>query len=250
MEKYTKAAKYPDLGAIYSQCSGPGGLKLAEFIADKLGLRQNRRVVDIGTNRGCQTCFLAKEYEVFVVGVDPWRDRHEDATHIDLLARNAQIWGVEDRIFGVEVGVPDTKFAEMSFDAAFSTTTLEMIRGMQGGKTYRECLVEVKRILRPGALFGYGDPMHLPVEIPPDLAPLVEGDWANCFATLDETLAAFDSAGLEVLDSGYAPDARAWWEEYAREDPGCKANPDGDPRSIEVDAGRWLSYGYVIAKKP
>jgi hypothetical protein len=32
---YPKASKYPDLDTIYTQCSGPGGLKLAEFMADK-----------------------------------------------------------------------------------------------------------------------------------------------------------------------------------------------------------------------
>ena len=250
MAKYPKAAKYPDLDAIYDQSSGPGALKLAEFIADKLELRPNSRIIDIGTNRGVQTCFLAKEYDAFVVGIDPLRDRHKDATHIDLLMRNAQDWGVQDRVLGVQVGVPDTRFAAESFDAAYSATTLEMIRGHEGEEKYRQCLSEVLRVLRPGALFGYGDPMHLPVEIPPELAPLVEGDWADAFATLEETLDAFASVGFKVLDSGYAPDARAWWEEYAREDPGCRANPDGDPHTIEVDQGRWVSFGYVIARKP
>lgn len=33
--KYTKATKYTDYDTIYAQCSGPGGLKLAEFIAKK-----------------------------------------------------------------------------------------------------------------------------------------------------------------------------------------------------------------------
>lgn len=250
MQAYPKAAKYPDLKAIYDQSSGPGALKLTEFIADKLNLQRDWRIVDIGTNRGIQTCFLAKEYDVFVVGIDPGRDRYVDATHVDLLMGNARAWSVHDRVFGVQVGVPDTKFAESSFDAAYSTTTLEMIRGSAGEERYRECLAEVRRILRPGALFGYGDPMHLPVEIPPDLAPLVEGDWAKFFATLDETLDAFRSVGFEVVESGYAPDAREWWEEYAREDPECQANPDGDPRTIAVDRGRWVSFGYVIARKP
>lgn len=252
MQTYPKAAKYPDLRAIYEQCSGPGGLKLAELIASKLNWQRNARVVDIGTNRGVQTCFLAKEYEVFVVGIDPWRDRHVDATHIDLLMDNARAWQVEDMVLGVQVGVPDTKFAGGSFDGAYSTTTLEMIRGMQGEEVYRQCLAEVHRILCPGALFGYGDPMHLPAALPPDLAPWVEGkgEWGECLASLDETVDAFQSVGFEVLDSGYAPDARAWWEEYAREDPECRANPQDDPRRIEVDAGRWLSYGYVIARKP
>jgi len=169
---------------------------------------------------------------------------------VDHLRRNAQEWGVVDRILGVQVAVPNLKFADESFDAAYSTTALEMIRGGQGEEGYRECLSEVLRVLRPGALFGLGEPMHLDVPLPTDLAPLVDEDWLNCFATLHETLDAFASVGFEVVDSGYAPDAREWWEEFAREDPGCKANPDGDRRSIDVDAGRWVSFGYVVAKKP
>jgi hypothetical protein len=36
---YPKADKYPHLETIYAQCSGPGGLKLAEFMAEKMGLK-------------------------------------------------------------------------------------------------------------------------------------------------------------------------------------------------------------------
>ncbi len=249
---YPKAAKYPDLDAVYSQCSGPGGLKLAEFIADKIRLTPGMMLLDIGTNWGYQTCFIAKEYGVFAVGIDPGDDpfKQRGATNVSRLAQNARSWGVQDRILGLQVGVPKTPFADGSFGVAYSTTTFEMIRGSAGEDAYRDCLCEVLRVLRPGGVFGYGDPMHLPVPIPRDLAPLVEGNWADCFATLDETLEAFGAVGFEVIESGYAPDARQWWEEYARHDPGCKANSDGDPRTIEVDAGRWVSFGYVIAGKP
>ena len=68
---YPKAEKYPDLDAVYAQCSGPGGLRLAEFIADKLDLHPGMRLLDIGIYRGYQTCFLAKEYGPFVVAADP-----------------------------------------------------------------------------------------------------------------------------------------------------------------------------------
>jgi hypothetical protein len=36
MHTYTKAIKYSDLETIYAQCGGPGGLKLAEFMAEKM----------------------------------------------------------------------------------------------------------------------------------------------------------------------------------------------------------------------
>ena len=39
MHAYTKANKYSDLETIYAQCGGPGGLELAEFMADKMQLQ-------------------------------------------------------------------------------------------------------------------------------------------------------------------------------------------------------------------
>jgi cyclopropane fatty-acyl-phospholipid synthase-like methyltransferase len=254
MSEYPLAAKYPDLETVYSECSGPGGLKLAEFIAGKLYLKHGDRLLDIGTNRGYQTCFLAKEYGVFVVGIDPWNDPTDPERRpmVEHVWRNARAWGVQDRVFPIGVGVPDTGFAEGSFDAAYSTTALEMIRGIQGEAKYRESLAEVLRVLRPGGLFGMGEPMHLDVELPQDLAPLVStgpAAWADCFATLQETADAFQSVGFEVVESGYAPDAQAWWDEYREYDPWCRANPEEDPRRLQVDGGRWVSFGYVIARK-
>jgi len=252
---YPRAAKYPDLEAVYSECSGPGGLKLAEFIADRLDLKPGARLLDVGTNRGFQTCFLAREYGVSVVGIDPWIDPFdaERLPMVEYVWRNARAWGVEDRVLPVGVGVPRTRFAGGSFDAAYSTTALEMIRGYEGEKKYRECLAEVLRVLRPGALFGMGEPMHLNAELPEELAPLVTNGsdaWVDCFATIGETVEAFKSVGFEVLESGYAPDARAWWDEFCRFSPWCRAHPEEDPRRLEVDAGRWISFGYVIARRP
>jgi cyclopropane fatty-acyl-phospholipid synthase-like methyltransferase len=250
---YSRASKYPDLETIYAQCSGPGGLKLAEFMAEKMQLQSNKRLLDVGTNRGYQSCFLAKEYGVFVVGIDPWPDRDGRRIHIEYLMDNAQAWGVPELVFGVQVGVPDTRFAENSFDYVYSTTTLEMIRGIEGEEAYRQCLAEIYRVLQPGGVFGLGEPMHLGVDIPADLAPLVtQGSeaWVDCFATIQETEAACNSVGFEIVEADYAPDARLWWEEYAEYDPFCQMDLDGDRRAIQVDNGRWLSLGYVVAKKP
>jgi hypothetical protein len=94
--------------------------------------------------------------------------------------------------------------------------------------------------------------MHLDVEIPADLAPLVSqgnGLWADCFATIEETETACRSVGFEVVEADYAPDARLWWEEYAKYDEGCQED-DAERRAIEVDGGRWISFGYVVAKNP
>jgi hypothetical protein len=176
---------------------------------------------------------------------------------VEHLQRNAQAWDVENRVIGLKVGVPDTHFAGSTFDFVHSTTTLEMVRGLFGVDTYRACLAEIYRILRPGGVFGLGEPMHLDTAVPADLYPIYtqgggvgpEG-WAECFATVAETSNLCRQAGFEVLEADYAPDAWSWWQEFTEYDPHCQADPQGEAKVIRQDGGRWLSYGYVIARKP
>jgi cyclopropane fatty-acyl-phospholipid synthase-like methyltransferase len=252
-QEYPKAAKYADLDTIYAQCSGPGGLQLAEFIAEKMGLSENKRLLDVGCNRGYQSCFLAKEYGLSVIGIDPWNDRMDDRPMVEHARENAEVWDVANALLAIKAGVPETGFATSSFDFVYSTTALEMLRVMNGEEGYIASLKEIRRVLKPGGIFGLGEPMHLEVDIPDDLEPYVsqsEYPWKECFSDLATTVESIRVAGFEIIESAYAPDARNWWLEYAKHDPFCKTKPEEDPKTLEIDGGRWASFGYVIAKNP
>lgn len=97
-----------------------------------------------------------------------------------------------------------------------------------------------------GGIFGLGEPMHLNAPLPEDLEPYVSyGDfpWKECFRNLSGTVADIAEAGFSILESGYAPDAWDWWTEFAKHDPFCKKDPDGAPKTLAVDNGRWTSFG-------
>ena len=249
---YPKSSRYTDLDLNYREASGPGGLKLAEFMALKMGVQPGARMLDAGCNRGWQTCFLAKEFGLQVVGIDPWQDRISGRPMIEHLRENAEAWQVKNQVLALQAGLPDTGLASESFDYTYSTTALEMIRALKGEQGYITCLEELLRLLRPGGVFGLGEPMHLEVELPPDLEPIMsqpEFPWKECFRSISQTVTAVEKAGFDILEADYAPGADMWWREYADHDPFCKNNPDEDPSAIKADGGRWLSFGYVIAKK-
>ncbi len=242
---YQKASKYPDLAAVYRNCSGPGGLKLAEYMADAMDLQPGWKVLDVGTNRGYQTCFLAKEFGPFIAGIDPGRNA------ADILMMNAREWGVEDRVLALQLGVPDTKFAGESFDAVYCTTTLEMLRGMHGEQGYLEGVAEIYRVLRPGGVFGLGEPMHRDRPIPEEIYPYVTqggrpAPWSVCFSTLDKTAALLQSAGFEILKAKEPCDGPLWWQEFVTYDP----EVGDDKVVIERDQNRWVTFGCIIARKP
>lgn len=246
---YKKSAKYTDYQTIYSQCSGPGGLKLAEFMAEKMDIQNGKKLFDIGVYRGYQTCFLAREYGVDVVGIDPWDDRETGVPHIDFLMKNAEEFGVAERVIGVKSGVPESLMPSMCFDYAYSTTTLEMVRGYVGIQAYRDSLKEIHRVLKKGGVFGLGEPMHFNVPVPEDLAPHVQNNmWEKCFATIEDTEKAVLEAGFRILEAGYCEEADTWWKEFSTYSPAYDAVED-DTIVINANANRWLSFGYIIATK-
>lgn len=232
---------------IYQECSGPGGLQLAEYMAEKMKIEKGKKLIDIGFNRGYQTCFLAKEYDVDIVAIDPLDDVDTGLPHSDYLMKNAEEFGVSNQILGVRAGVPDSLMPTDYFDYAYSTTTLEMVRGYSGRDMYNASLKEIHRILKKGGVFGLGEPMHFDVPVPQDLAEYARrNEWEACFATIGETTQAVLESGFTVLEAGYCEDADRWWREFASYELDC--DPD-DIVIIEHNKERWLSFGYVIAVK-
>jgi len=64
-----------------------------------------------GANRGYQTCFLAREYDIFAVGIDPSYDRQDKRPVVEHIRENSIKWNVSHQLLAIGLKVPETLFA-------------------------------------------------------------------------------------------------------------------------------------------
>lgn len=105
---------------VYDDGAGmaPGGLLLAEMLADELSLKGGDRVLDIGCGRGQSSVFLASRYHAQVVSVDLWIDpleRQIRAANAGVEALITPLQGDIGRGVPIEAGSLDAIFCMQSF---------------------------------------------------------------------------------------------------------------------------------------
>jgi cyclopropane-fatty-acyl-phospholipid synthase len=94
------------------------GLTLAEaqteklhFVADRLGLREGDRLLDVGCGWGSLVLFMAEEYKARVVGISPAGNQHA------YIAQRAKELGIAERVATFEGQFEQTALPEGPYDA-------------------------------------------------------------------------------------------------------------------------------------
>lgn len=105
---------------IYDGGNGmaPGGLLLAEMLAEELSLKAGDRVLDVGCGRGQSSVFLASRYKVRVVSVDLWigaQERQRKAARAGLDASITPLQGDIGRGVPIDSESLDAIFCMQSF---------------------------------------------------------------------------------------------------------------------------------------
>ena len=242
-----KLSKYVNYQTDVYNIGGPGGFWLAEFMAEKMSIKKDKKLIDIGFCQGFQTCFLAKEYGVNIVGIDPGGVLSDVPYGIETLMDYARKFGVEDKILGIKSCVPDTLLPCDYFDYAYTTSCLEMIRGWEGTDGYLAALKEIHRVLKKNGILGLAEPMCHDIPIPTEIAETYEKNgFDKCFVTVEETRKAVIEAGFKVIEYGYLEEAYELWQDSVSE----LDSDDEYRKTIEqMNNSGWLSFGYVIAVK-
>jgi SAM-dependent methyltransferase len=124
-----------------------GRAATAEFF-EKLGLQSGMLVLDIGSGLGGPARFAAQAYGCRVTGIDLTPEYVEVA---NALARRV---GLDDGASYVCGSAVDLPFPNASFDAAY------MLHVGMNIEDKAKLMGEVRRVLKPGALFGIFDIMR------------------------------------------------------------------------------------------
>ncbi len=117
-------------------------------LLDRLGLRGDERILDMGCGRGAVLLLAAQHLTTGrAVGVDLWRSWDQSGNAAEATRRNAFAEGVADRVELHTADMMALPLADDSFDLVVSSLAIHNI----SGRARREkALEEAVRVLRPG----------------------------------------------------------------------------------------------------
>jgi len=117
-------------------------LAMNRVLASHLGIRSGQRILDAGCGVGGSAIWLAKTYDVEVVGITPV------ASQVARAHRYAQEQGVADQVSFEQQDYTHTVFPDASFDVVWAMESL------CHAPDKRLVLAEARRLLRPGGRLG------------------------------------------------------------------------------------------------
>jgi arsenite methyltransferase len=124
-------------------------------LLDKLGLRGDERILDLGCGRGAVLLMAAQCLTTGqAVGIDLWRNFDQSGNSAKATRRNAIAEGVADRIELHTGDMTALPFADNSFDVIVSSLAIHNISGRAGRE---KAIDEAVRVLRPGGRLMIAD---------------------------------------------------------------------------------------------
>jgi len=132
-----------------------GKFAVWEEILDRLGLRGDERVLDLGCGRGAVLTAVARRLTTGrVTGIDLWSTHDQSGNARAVTLRNAATEGVSGR---VDVDTGDMRalpFPDAAFDVVVSSLA---IHNISGNAERAKAIAEAWRVLKPGGRLAIAD---------------------------------------------------------------------------------------------
>src|SRR3954471_965456 len=134
--------------AYYLHSTFRGKFVVWAGLLDRLGLRGDERILDLGCGRGAVLMMAAQHLTTGrAVGVDLWRRGDQSGNSAEAARRNAVAEGVADRVELHTGDMTALPFEDNGFDVVLSNFAIHNISG-RGGR--EKAISEAVRVLRPG----------------------------------------------------------------------------------------------------
>jgi len=244
--RFPLSSKYDPQWIVENQM-GPNALWLTEWLCEKMDLKPDMRVLDMGCGMAMSSIFLAKEFGVQVWANDLWISAADNWKRI----REA---GVADRVFPIHAEAHALPYADEFFDAIVS---LDSYHYYGTDDLY---LGAFSKFVKPGGQIGIvvpglmrdfeeGVPGHLTRKQKSGGVFWAEDCW--CFHTVDWWRRLWDRS--ELVDVGLAdtlPDGCTLWLQWERAIDAASANRfPSDAEVLEADRGRYLGFVRMVARR-
>ncbi|HWB02197.1 MAG TPA: class I SAM-dependent methyltransferase [Verrucomicrobiales bacterium] len=133
---------------LYLDATRRGKFVVWTQLLDKLRLRGDERILDLGCGRGAVLLMAAERLtRGRAVGVDLWQRVDQSGNCEAATRRNAVAEGVADRVELHTGDMTALPFEDDSFDVVLSSFAIHNIRGSAGRE---KAIAEAVRVLRPG----------------------------------------------------------------------------------------------------
>ena len=245
-ERFPKSNAYDPVWVAENQM-GPNALWLSEWLAGRMVLKPDMKVLDMGCGRVMSSVFLAREYGVMVWANDLWIKAGDNWERI-------RAAGLEDSVFPMHAEAHALPYAEGFFDAIVSLDSYHYYG------TDDMYLGYITKFLAPGGQIGIvvpalmrdfdgGVPEHLTRKREDGSAFWAEDCWT--FHTLDWWRNLWGRSSLvdlevaDTLEDGW----RLWAQsDRAFEAAGTNIFPSEAP-VLEEDGGRFMGFVRLVARK-
>ncbi|MCC6367391.1 MAG: class I SAM-dependent methyltransferase [Bryobacterales bacterium] len=118
-----------------------------ERILDRIHLRGDETVLDVGCGRGAVLTAVARRLTTGrVTGVDIWSTTDQSGNAKDVTVRNASLEGVSDRVRVETADMRMLPFADATFDLVVSSLAIHNVRSKADR---RQAIIEGFRVLKP-----------------------------------------------------------------------------------------------------